>query len=225
MRTIKARKYFRRNCKKSKKSKKRKKLFKKVKNNLAYTQKRVSKKIYKKSRKRQSKLFNKKIAGKWSRRSGKSTLYQHHGGVLGRYLNPWFAAPPPPSPLPPADAPPTLAEQHAFLDAAKNYQFDKVKNLITDKPSLLNVQPAGRWSALHQAAAAGDAGTVKWLTDHGADLAVTNTAGQTPADVARTTEIRALLGATGPPSPEASLGVGPADAFAARMQEPIGYSG
>ena len=37
------------------------------------------------------------------------------------------------------DMPPTLAEQHAFLDAAKAFDFGKVKALVTADPSYTNV--------------------------------------------------------------------------------------
>ena len=61
-------------------------------------------------------------------------------------------------------------EQHAFLDAAKNYEFEKVKSLAKSNRWLINVQPDGRWSALHQAAAAGDESMIKWLIARGARL-------------------------------------------------------
>ena len=54
----------------------------------------------------------------------------------------------------------TVQQQHAFLDAAKSCDFQRVRELVTASPGLVNCQPAGRWSALHQAAQAGDAGTV-----------------------------------------------------------------
>jgi hypothetical protein len=53
-----------------------------------------------------------------------------------------------------APAQPTIdvGQQHLFLDAAKEYDFDKVKKMLAKAPGLVDVQPAGRWSALHQAA-------------------------------------------------------------------------
>ena len=56
-------------------------------------------------------------------------------------------------------------EQHAFLDAAKNYEFEQVKKLVESNPLLINVQPDGRWSALHHAAAAGKGFMIYWLIE------------------------------------------------------------
>ena len=39
---------------------------------------------------------------------------------------------------------PTIAEQHAFLDAAKSFNFAKVKQLIIENPGYTNCQPSGR---------------------------------------------------------------------------------
>ena len=80
--------------------------------------------------------------------------------------------------------PPTLAEQHAFLDAAKAFDFATVKARVTADPSYTNVQPCGRWTAIHQTAYKGDVEMVKFLLANGADVKVTNTAGQTPKQVA-----------------------------------------
>ena len=67
---------------------------------------------------------------------------------------------------------PSVAEQHSFLDAAKAYQFDKVKELIIQDAGYVNASPSGRWTALHQAAQAGDISVIKWLLQHGADRGV-----------------------------------------------------
>jgi HEAT repeat protein len=77
-----------------------------------------------------------------------------------------------------------LAEQHKFCDYAKECDFEQVKLLIEATPGLVNVQPAQRWSALHQAAAAGDKAMVKWLLAKGADRKSVNRDGETPLDVA-----------------------------------------
>jgi len=80
--------------------------------------------------------------------------------------------------------PPTLAEQHAFLDLAKSYQFAKVIELVEKNIAYVNAQPSGRWTAIHQACHQGDSSTVQFLLDKGADIKVTTRDGQTPKDVA-----------------------------------------
>jgi len=84
-----------------------------------------------------------------------------------------------------APPPPSVDEQHAFLDAAKDYNFAKVRKLAGENYGYVNAQPGGRWSALHQAAAAGNAATIKFLVERGADLDVKTKDGQTPYDVAQ----------------------------------------
>ena len=79
---------------------------------------------------------------------------------------------------------PTLAEQHAFLDLAKQYNFAEVRKLIEMDLTYVNVQPSGRWTALHQACHQGDEATVKFLLEHGADIKVTTRDGETPKQVA-----------------------------------------
>jgi len=85
------------------------------------------------------------------------------------------------------------AEQHAFLDAAKDNKWDEVKRLVNAKPGIVSVQPCQRWSALHQAAAAGDSDVVKFLLDKNADVAGKTKDGQTPLDVAADASIKSLL--------------------------------
>ena len=101
------------------------------------------------------------------------------------------AAPAAPA-APAAAAAPTIAEQHAFLDAAKQFSFDKVKQLILENPAYTNCQPSGRWTALHQAGLAGDVDMVKFLIARGADVTCTTTDGRTPWAVAKP-ECKALL--------------------------------
>ena len=79
---------------------------------------------------------------------------------------------------------PSIAE-HAFLDAAKNYEFEHVKSLVKSNRRLINVQPGGRWSALHQAAAAGDGSMINWLIAKGARLDLVTRDGKKPIDVAK----------------------------------------
>ncbi|CAE7677734.1 ligA [Symbiodinium sp. CCMP2456] len=86
---------------------------------------------------------------------------------------------------PKAAAVPAVKSQHLFLDHAKNKEFDKVMKLVKENAGYVNVQPAGRWTALHQAAEAGDKKVVKFLLDHKADVTLQTNDGQTPVDVAK----------------------------------------
>ena len=86
--------------------------------------------------------------------------------------------------------------QHAFLDAAKRQDWAVVFTLLESTPALVDCQPAARWSALHQAAAAGDVSTVHALLfQHGAALDVRTRDGLLPADVAHA-DCKGLLEAT-----------------------------
>merc|ERR1712070_439108 len=80
--------------------------------------------------------------------------------------------------LPPTDM------QHKFLDAAKISDFKTVREMLEETPTLINVQPAGRWSALHQAAHAGKPAAVKMLLGKGASVTLMTRDKQTPHDVA-----------------------------------------
>ena len=90
--------------------------------------------------------------------------------------------------------PRSMSEQHAFLDVAKARDFAQARSLIEANPALVNVQPAGRWSVLHQAAAAGDQDMINWLLERGGDVTATTRAGETPKDVAKDAACAALLG-------------------------------
>jgi len=90
---------------------------------------------------------------------------------------------------------PTIQEQHNFPDAAKNFNFARVRALVLAKPPLINCQLAGRWSALHQAAGRGDMEIVQFLLDHGASTTVRTRDGLTPAEVAQPNVLDLLLAA------------------------------
>ena len=79
---------------------------------------------------------------------------------------------------------PPAAKQHEFLDKAKEYDLKAVKDMLDEHPDLINVQPAGRWSALHQFAEKGDVEAVRYLLKRGADRNVKTKDGQTPEEVA-----------------------------------------
>jgi len=85
----------------------------------------------------------------------------------------------------PAGGAPGLREQHAFLDVAKRYDFARVQALVLASPGLVNCQPAGRWSALHQAAHCGNVQAVRFLLDHGASTRARTRDGLTPLELAQ----------------------------------------
>ena len=89
-----------------------------------------------------------------------------------------------------------VAHEHEFLDAAKRFDFETVRTLCEESPSLVNAQPSGRLSALHQAVLAADASMVKWLCTRGADPHAVSNDGRTPLDLCRQglhDECRAVL--------------------------------
>mmetsp|Transcript_12404 Transcript_12404/g.23276 ORF Transcript_12404/g.23276 Transcript_12404/m.23276 type:complete len:609 (-) Transcript_12404:37-1863(-) len=90
------------------------------------------------------------------------------------------------------NAPPT-AEQHSFLDKGKKRDWAAVKSMLASCPRLINVQPLGRWTVLHQAAEAGSEDTVAFLLKQGADVKVKTKEGKSPLQVACTEAVRALL--------------------------------
>jgi len=91
-----------------------------------------------------------------------------------------------------------ISEQHAFLDLAKEFHWAEVKRQINANPLLVNVQPCGRdgtprWSALHQAAFGGSCDSVRFLLEYKADIHAKTNDGQTPLDVAKSEQVRAIL--------------------------------
>ena len=80
---------------------------------------------------------------------------------------------------------PALGAQHTFLDAAKRHDWTSVERLLTEDRRLIDCQPSGRWSALHQAAASGNTAVVaRLIGEFGASLDVLTSDGKTPLDVA-----------------------------------------
>ena len=67
--------------------------------------------------------------------------------------------------------------QHLFLDHAKSGRWENVKQMVLKFPTIVNVQPKGRWSALHQAvffsvwfrSIEEQKELVEFLLEHGAD--------------------------------------------------------
>ena len=95
--------------------------------------------------------------------------------------------------LAPMSRVPDVAKQHEFLDMAKNHDWAGVRRELAAVPQLVNVQPAGRWSALHQAVHADDAEAVRDLLRIGASLHAKTKDGKTPRDVAKRAVVRYLL--------------------------------
>ena len=86
--------------------------------------------------------------------------------------------------------------QHTFLDLAKSHDWASVREALTAEPSLVNVTPGGRWSALHQAALSGNPEAVAMLLRFGADPAARANDGgtlKTAREVAASDEVQLLL--------------------------------
>jgi len=97
-----------------------------------------------------------------------------------------------------------IEQQHAFLDAGKRRDWASVRRMVTASPAIINVQPLGRWTVLHQAAEKGDPRVVTWLLERRADSTLTTTDGRTPLKVASSEAVRALL--QRPPAPVPGCG-------------------
>jgi len=129
-------------------------------------------------------------------------------------MHKFLKAAPAPGPSPPkrarldeAPEPPSIAEQHAFLDLSKKREWSAIRTNLAVSPGLINVQPLGRWSVLHQASEAGNAEAVTFLLEQKADMNSKTKDGRTPQELAKLDSIRALfLGAVGPASSGSSAG-------------------
>ena len=89
-------------------------------------------------------------------------------------------------------------QQHTFLDLAKSHDWASVREALTAEPSLVNVTPGGRWSALHQAGLSGNPGAVAMLLLFGADPTTRANDGgtlKTAREVAASDEVQLLLSA------------------------------
>lgn len=83
--------------------------------------------------------------------------------------------------------------EHDFLDAAKGFNWSSVKEMLDKSPDLINVQPCGRWTALHQAAYEGNEEMAKYLLEKGASRTATNRGGKTALQVAKSAAVKAAL--------------------------------
>jgi hypothetical protein len=86
-----------------------------------------------------------------------------------------------------------LAKEHLFLDHAKTYDWPELAKILWWDPAMINVTPGGRWSALHQAARAGEITVVEWLLAKKADPKIKNKDNRTAMDVASSASIANLL--------------------------------
>lgn len=91
---------------------------------------------------------------------------------------------------------PSIREQHMFLEAAKMSDWATVRRLLQANVGLVNCQPSGRWSALHQAAQKGHAPSVRLLLENGAATSARTRDGLTPLEVASPDVFEILLEAT-----------------------------
>lgn len=79
------------------------------------------------------------------------------------------------------------------LGTAAFVRSSELARLLLDAGADVNGQGEGGFTALHTAAANGDAELARLLLERGADPSVADGAGKTPADLARSDELRALL--------------------------------
>jgi len=103
-------------------------------------------------------------------------------------------------------ADPRMELEHEFLDSAKSFGWAAVRSMLKETPDLINVQPSGRWTALHQAAYSGQADICKELVGLGADIQAVTRSGQTPADVAKGEAKKVLDEAPAPPADDVPKG-------------------
>lgn len=102
--------------------------------------------------------------------------------------------------------------EHTFLDHAKSFNWSAVKDLLKTNPDLVNVRPAGRWSALHQASFGGDKEMASFLLEKGADPNAETRDGKTPFAVAKGDVAIVLKPKEAEPEPKGGL---PVDSAAA----------
>ena len=109
---------------------------------------------------------------------------------------------PPTAPSPTAEEPHSTpadvmddrsAAEHQFLDLARVYDWMGLADALRWGPTLVNAHPCGRWSALHQAARAGEKSVVEWLLGAGADATITNGMGHAPHDLTANQDMCDLL--------------------------------
>ena len=91
------------------------------------------------------------------------------------------------------DAKLRVEREHQFLNFARSYDWPEVAKVLWWDNSMVNACPLGRWSALHQAALAGEKSVCEWLLVMRADATLANGHGQTPLDVAHARPIMDML--------------------------------
>ena len=85
------------------------------------------------------------------------------------------------------------SQEHAFLDLAKVYDWIGLAEALKWNKKLVNVQPLGRWTALHQAARSGEKQVVEWLLGEGADPTKRTASGNTVMSLTTRRDIEELL--------------------------------
>jgi len=83
--------------------------------------------------------------------------------------------------------------EHRFLDAAKSYDWIDVAQALNWDPTLINVNPSGRWTALHQAVRADAKPVVEWLLHCHADPTMKTARGSAPMELTNNPEIIHIL--------------------------------
>jgi len=80
-----------------------------------------------------------------------------------------------------------------FIELCKDHQWEKVKQILSEQPALVNCEVDGRWSALHYAARAGNPQMVEFLLSKSADATSFAGDGKSPLEVAKGHDVRSML--------------------------------
>ena len=78
----------------------------------------------------------------------------------------------------------TQTEAHAFLDAAKSFDWVTVFDTLETSPEMINVQTCQRWTAMHQGAFCANPAVVRGLLDRRADINLLTKDRATPYQIA-----------------------------------------
>ena len=92
-----------------------------------------------------------------------------------------------------AEGLPPNERAHEFLNLAKRFDWEAVEEALKADPSLVNVQPSRRWSALHQAAHSNDRDAVAMLLRCKANPLAVSAQNETPRQLTTLDEIAELL--------------------------------
>eukprot|EP01043_Picozoa_sp_COSAG02_P063668 COSAG02_NODE_9087_length_2336_cov_1.527939_2_plen_343_part_00 len=92
-----------------------------------------------------------------------------------------------------AEGLPPNERAHEFLNLAKRFDWEAVEEALKAEPSLVNVQPSRRWSALHQAARSNNRDAVAMLLRCKANALAVSAQNETPRQLTTSDEIAELL--------------------------------